>query len=422
MSVAVNEDLTAKVKLNPVSLWLATARVKLIAPKKNGASPESMTESERIQSAALPAHVGPSIAMRGASQEAEPRPAKFGQETMLVRARLEKFNLVPVKPISSSVSVSAEDAEADAAASKTPWERMPRPVEAKPKSNKRLLIIAAVVPLVLALGGFAFFQLMPRNEVAPFKMPVVRKQPKEKLPAAIEVEPIDEEAFLAGGWKEAAAATISGFLGADTVSGKLPFVMPSKDLGPRMEAFYLEADPHETTTPVSGFVAIDLTEKDQRRGLFLMVYNLPAAGAVAVAGKEPESVRVLAFFKRTDHKLLLDWDTYAQSKFRTFKRFIESPDVGATTISRVMMVPVAGRIDKIILRDPAYPQDQVTVDVAVNSPLANELAKVEWGSTSAPLTARTATLELGWDEKKQLRVNEFVCWEFLGLGGDAPAK
>ena len=418
VSKVFNDDLTAKVKLNPVSLWLATARVKLIAPKKSSVSAETMTESERIQSAALPAHVGPSIAMRGAAQEMDPRSAKFGQDTMLVRARLEKFNLVPVKPISSSVSVAAEDVDAPVAQLK---EGSPKAAP-KAKSSKRLLLVAAALPLVLGAGAFAYFQLMPSKEVEPFTMPTVRKVPAAVQPA-VQTPAIDEEAFIASGWKEAASATITGFLGADSASGKLPFVMPSGDVAGRMGAFYLEADPHETTTPVSGFVPIELTEKDRRRGLFLMVYNLPAAAKedAAPEAKEPEMVRVLAFFKRKDDKLLLDWDTYAQSKYRTFKRFVEAPDVGASATFRVKMLPVDGGTAKILLHDPAYPQDQVTVEVASDSAFAKELAAVEWGRTDTSTAARTATLDLRWDKQKQLRVNEFICWEFYGLGGDAPA-
>jgi hypothetical protein len=419
VSPAFNDDLTAKVKLNPMSLWLATARVKLIAPKKSSLSAEPMTESERVQSAALPAHVGPSISMRGAAQEVDPRPAKFGQDTMLVRARLEKFNLVPVKPISGSVSVAAGDADAPAAPIQSASERSPRAAP-KAKSNKPLLLVAAALPLVLGAGALAYFQLMPSDKVEPFKMPTARKAPgKPALPTA----PIDEEAFIAAGWREAASAAITRFLGADTVSGKLPFVMPSGDVAARMEGFYLEADPHETTTPVSGFVPIELTEKDRRRGLFLMVYNLPAAAKADAApeAKEPEMVRVLAFFKRKDDKLLLDWDTYAQTKYRTFKRFVVAPDVGATATFRVKILPVDGGTAKILLHDPAYPQDQVTVEVASDSALAKELAAVEWGAPGTPTAARTATVDLGWDEEKHLRVNEFICWEFYGLGGDAPA-
>ena len=132
-------------------------------------------------------------------------------------------------------------------------------------------------------------------------------------------------------------------------------------------------------------------------------------------------VRVLAFFKRKDDKLLLDWDTYAQTKYRTFKRFVVAPDVGATATFRVKILPVDGGTAKILLHDPAYPQDQVTVEVASDSALAKELAAVEWGAPGTPTAARTATVDLGWDEEKHLRVNEFICWEFYGLGGDAPA-
>jgi hypothetical protein len=407
VAVAVSEGDTAKVKLNPISLWLATAKVKLIAPKKGAAEEAApMSESERIQSSALPAHVGPSIAMRGASQEVEPRPTKLGQETMLVRARLERFNLVPVKKATEAVNEMPEAEKAAPATAAVAVEP-----QAKPKSRKRLLMVAAVVPVVLAAGGIGF--LSYQDSVEPLDLGLPKPTAAQERKAREKRAP--EETFISRGWKDAAMATLGGFLAAPTVEGKIPLVVPESTIAERMDTFYLETGVAEEAVPVDGFRAVELTEKDRRRGIFLMVFNQPAA-----EGDQPaDPVRVLAFFKRADDKLLLDWDTFIQTRHKMFKRFVDARELGELATFRVMIGPVkedgaaTAGVQKVAVWDPAYPEIRAVVEVASDSVLGKELAM-------QPLSdaGRSATLELGWDDEKapHLRVSEFICWEFAGLG------
>ena len=63
----------------------------------------------------------------------------------------------------------------------------------------------------------------------------------------------------------------------------------------------------------------------------------------------------------------------------------------------------------------------------VDSDAGRALSILNWRGTkeNRPLT-RTATLELKWSGSataSELEISRFVCWEFLGLGGEeTPAK
>jgi hypothetical protein len=73
------------------------------------------------------------------------------------------------------------------------------------------------------------------------------------------------------------------------------------------------------------------------------------------------------------------------------------------------------------LSDPAHTDDAARVIVMENSEIGRSLSQINWLGTKDgnPLT-RTATVELAWTGKNgppQLQISDFICWEFLGLGG-----
>jgi hypothetical protein len=139
--------------------------------------------------------------------------------------------------------------------------------------------------------------------------------------------------------------------------------------------------PPISDTPADGFSVYDVPEKDRQRGLFMMIYDLPPqfefkqsfrplATLEVQHGLDPaaplfgrlaraadcasDPVRVLAFIKRTDKNLKLDWETSRDA------------------------------------------------------------------SDSEPVTS-AATVELKWEDKPdapELAICRFLCWEFLGLGGE----
>ena len=142
-----------------------------------------------------------------------------------------------------------------------------------------------------------------------------------------------------------------------------------------------------------------------------------------------EPVKVHVFFKRTPDGLRLDWETFAQTKYRTFRNFSELPDPGKSGVFRLFVVedvPEKGQVVRGMktyrMVDPAHRTDSVRVQVAIDSELGRALSILNWrGIRNARQKTKTATLELEWtqDASPQLAIKRFICWEFLGIGGQA---
>src|SRR5690606_13041908 len=142
-----------------------------------------------------------------------------------------------------------------------------------------------------------------------------------------------------------------------------------------------------------------------------------------------EPVRVHAFFKRTPEGLKLDWETFVQTKYGTFQHFVELPEPVHTGVFRdfiVVDVPESGCSQRGVrtyrIADPAHTSDSTRVNVRVDSEIGRALSIINWrGPESKSPQVRNATLELTWsnDETPVLEISRFICWEFLGLGGDA---
>ena len=262
--------------------------------------------------------------------------------------------------------------------------------------------------------------------------------------------------YLESGWQTDAKDVLSRFLAADSAAGKAALSIRGSELLARMEEFYGPGKIDDTDTAISGFSAEKLTADDQKRGIFMMRYDQPpqfemrdffrpiAPLEVQYGLKEPdlllssmaragnftsEPVKVHVFFKRTPDGLLLDWETFVQTKYRTFRSFTELPDPGRSGIFRVFIVedvPEKGqgvRGKKTYrMADPAHGNDTVRIDVSVDSELGRALSILNWrGVKDARPQPRTATLELEWtrDASPRLAVKKFICWEFLGIGGQA---
>jgi hypothetical protein len=146
-----------------------------------------------------------------------------------------------------------------------------------------------------------------------------------------------------------------------------------------------------------------------------------------------EPLRVHAFFKRNPEGLKLDWEIFAQTKYRTLQNFVELPEVGQTNVFRVFIVedvPDKGRAvtgtRTYRVADTANSSDSARVNVNVDSDTGRALSIINWrgAKESRPIT-KTATVELKWVGEAtapELEISRFICWEFLGLGGqETPA-
>jgi len=263
------------------------------------------------------------------------------------------------------------------------------------------------------------------------------------------------EQYVQTGWREDARKVLEGFIAARTVEEKALHSVGGAALLPDMTEFYGSDEIDDSDTPASAFSYYDLRSEDRERGLFLMIYNLPPSfkpndyfGPLATMevqydiespdvllasfaraqnyGREP--VRVQAFFKETPDGLKIDWHVFVQTKHRLFRSFLYEPKPGRREVFRVLVsedVAEGGRGETgertYRLDDPIHADDSARVAVPVDSEIGRILSKVNWrGGKGKKPTAKTATVELAWrgEDDPKIEISRFVCWEFLGLGGE----
>jgi hypothetical protein len=269
---------------------------------------------------------------------------------------------------------------------------------------------------------------------------------------------VKDENYIRSGWQKEAEAVLRGFLAAHGHQEKLPYIMNAGALAPRLAAFYGDALIDDSDTPFEGFLIHNLSEQDKRRGIFMLTYDQPPqidmreffrpiAPLEVQHGVEPaepvfsafarasnfamEPLRVHAFFKRTPDGLKLDWETFVQTKYRLLQDLIAHPEPGRGGVFRVHVmedVPEGRQGDSgtrtYQLLDPAHREHSARVEVMEDSDIGRALSVINWrGSADKRPIARTATVELAWNAGPGgpvLAIRRFICWEFLGLGGEDP--
>lgn len=268
-----------------------------------------------------------------------------------------------------------------------------------------------------------------------------------------------EANYIRIGWQKEAYQVLRDYMAATTSKEKLPYILHGDAFETRLEDFYGGGVINDSDTPADAFSIYELSEEDRKRGLFMMIYDQPPqfemkeffrplaslevqygideadlllSTLARVGNFAMEPLRVHAFFKRTPEGLKLDWEIFAQTKYRTFQNFVELPEVGQTAVFRVFIVedvPDKSRLEAgtrtYRIADPANTTDTARVNVKVDSETGRALSIINWrGSKDSHPITRTATVELSWTGENQapeLEISRFICWEFLGLGGNDPA-
>lgn len=326
---------------------------------------------------------------------------------------------------------------------KSPKKNSPKVV----KSERSGLIPALLVLFLLFLAGgavvyFASLEL-GKNIEAP------------ALKAAAGDPTANEANYIRIGWQKDAYQLLRKFTAATASKDKLPFILHGSDLASKIEDFYGGVEIIDSDTPADAFSIYDLCVEDRKRGLFMMIYDQPPqfdmkeffrplaslevqygvdeadlllSTLARVSNFAMDPLRVHAFFKRTPEGLKLDWEIFAQTKYRTLQNFVELPEIGQSGVFRVFIVedvPDKGRsvagTRTYRLADPANTGDSARINVKVDSETGRALSIINWRGTkeNRPIT-RTATVELKWTGEPsapELEISRFVCWEFLGLGG-----
>lgn len=142
-----------------------------------------------------------------------------------------------------------------------------------------------------------------------------------------------------------------------------------------------------------------------------------------------EPLGVQAFFKLTPDGLRLDWDAFVQTKHRTLGEFVDLPVDGRTGVFRVVIQETVPQQESgsegmrtYQVMDPAYlMEDSARIDVRVDSEVGRALSILNWRKTPGVRpVVKTATVELRWKrgQPPELEISRFLCWEFLGIGGE----
>ena len=315
-------------------------------------------------------------------------------------------------------------------------------------------LIVFMGALVIVAGALVALVLLNQKDVRYGPLVVDKQVPTKSAASSL----LEQEDFLESGWKELAQEALSGFLQAGTPENKARYVIGGDHLVDEMARFYGGVDRiDESDTPVESFSYQQLDIMDRRRGIFLMRFERPSQVKMseffrpvaplevqheledpdlllsAYGGKERfamDPVRVMAFFKETEGRLLLDWHVYTQTKYRLFRHFITTPRPGASGVFRVMVreaLPV-GPLEKSLeevrtfrLSDPSFGDDRITVSVANDALAGRVLSELAWiNIPDRKDQNRYATVRLSWKEapESHIQLDEVVCWEFLGLGGE----
>ena len=350
------------------------------------------------------------------------------------------------KPQLEPLRVTDLPPESPKALPSRPAPGQPAPAPPKPGRNGLMTVLLVLVLLLLAVGVAVYLVIQQLS----------REPEVLKMPPPVGASPISEANYIRNGWQRDAYELLRNYMAATTSQEKLPFIIHGSALATRLEDFYGGSQVIDTDTPAEGFSVYELSEEDRKRGLFMMVYDQPPqfemkeffrplaslevqygvdeadllpSTLARVGNFAMEPLRVHAFFKRSPEGLKLDWEIFAQTKYRTFQNFVELPEIGQSAVFRVFIVedvPDKGRAvagtRSYRLADPANSGDAAQVNVKIDSQIGSTLSIINWRGTEEkqPIT-RTATVELKWlgeNHAPELVISRFICWEFLGLGGE----
>lgn len=291
--------------------------------------------------------------------------------------------------------------------------------------------VIALIGMALIAVGLVYF-LFPKESKP---LPTVREQ---AFPA------IEQESDLK--LEKAARDVLRDFLSARTLAEKEDFLLGSGIF--RSEVGFPET--FEVGLSEQQFAVSPYYPELRQQGIFALLYERPAAlsmqnypkpilrqeveigleapGWLEMAGnsdfmaKSQPRICVMAFFKKEDGRLLLDWDLWKQSGSRALEIFSLTPDAPIEKF-RVKISPMHpalattfGKTDGrwFWIEDPCYDG----VRYGVEAPLRIAQTILARPSLSKPEGSPplAATLEIEWNrESGTMRIGKFVCWGFEGL-------
>ncbi len=311
--------------------------------------------------------------------------------------------------------------------------------------------ILGLMALALLVLAFLFFKKSQKSEAAPAS--VVAENPMAPSETVGEAGPSSD-------FEKRATALLESFFKATSVEQKAKYVIGKEAKIPEMRAFYGEGAIEPDDLQSDFFSELAMNPLDLARGIYLFEFELPKRfkmselfGPIADfktrlqleapdmqtrskafrENYEMEAVRAMVFFKEKDGELLIDWNTYVQTKNRLFRNFIEYPVAGRKGTFRVLLREhVSTLYDKgaatrnyNVVEPAHFEEDSAIIKVKRDSEVGKILEELAWTdvpekSNRGEGTSRGATVELEWsqDSEPVLKIAKIICWEFLGVGGD----
>lgn len=392
----------------------------------------------------------PNVPAQVPVQQPQPVPQQQPAQPVVEAApAARQETVIPQPRATQQPAPAAQEAPAE-----LPPQRIGKSKSAEPGEPKKGIVPVIILTLLLlafaAAAGFVVFKEMSnRQRPAVLTPPGASGQPPSQ-----EAKERAESHYIRVGWQKEAIGVLNKFIAAKTVEEKLPHIINPSQLKPQMEAFYGGSVINDLDTPAEAFSIYQLGEQDRKRGIFLLTFERPPqfemkeffrplaslevqygiedadillTSLANVENFASEPVRVNAFFKKTPDGLKLDWETFAQTKYRTFETMIEFPEEGQNGVFRVVIeedVPAKGvetpGFKTYRVSDPSSPRTSARVSVKIDSDLGRTLSQINWiGVQNRPIN-RTATIELRWagSDQPALEINRILCWEFLHLGGE----
>lgn len=315
------------------------------------------------------------------------------------------------------------------------------------ESKKNLLpLIAGLIALLVIIVAAAVIVLGPKPEQD--------EKSEEEVAGVLSPEEREENAYRAKGWIAEGENVLARFYETEAIAERAAVTIRGSQNEAEMAAIYEEYEEQGHRTPPSVYSPVSLGDSDTGRGIFLMTYNRPEQFAIrsffrpippmrvkhGLEDPDPfltaeaslnnfvdKPLKILAFFKRTPEGLKLDWQTYAQTKYRLLDVFVSNPEAGKRGVFRVFVqedVDLDQRDGEgasvFRMSDPANSTDYAKVLVQDDSELGRAFAPLKWrGRVVAKAPIKNATVSLYWSDEPEpkLQMGELICWEFLGLGG-----
>jgi hypothetical protein len=263
----------------------------------------------------------------------------------------------------------------------------------------------------------------PPSDVASVADPLPADETEDATVNTGDIAPFDEEEYLKNGWKFEASEVLRGFMAARNIEERSNYVHNPELVRTVMRTVERQGNPPWKGLTPDDFTHIDLSEADRRKGIFLMLRETPDEDPAA------NSNRSYAFFKRTAQGLKLDFEVFAQTTGRAFQRFIDAPKPGHAEVFRVFITedPVASQFEtansqSYVVAGLSNFSAATRIRMTSVSPVGQILAAANFTSEDGSRRVmRNATVELRWTDQPEnsaLEMSRFICWEFLGLGGE----